>query len=139
MTALPEKGYFDHDADIGVVGRGDTLEHAFERAAEAMFGIISDVAGLRAEVTVPIEFEEQDTELALVTWLNLLLAHARDQEAVFGQFRLRHEGNLWRGEASGPHWSARMERGVEVKGATLTMLSVKQQEGRWEARCVVDV
>jgi SHS2 domain-containing protein len=32
-----------------------------------------------------------------------------------------------------------MERGVEVKGATLTMLSVKQVEAGWEARCVVDV
>ncbi|MDE2366260.1 MAG: archease, partial [Betaproteobacteria bacterium] len=32
-----------------------------------------------------------------------------------------------------------LERGVEVKGATLTMLSVKQAGAIWEARCVVDV
>ncbi len=139
MTAPQAEAYFEHGADIGIVGRGDTLEQAFERAAEAMFGIMSDIAGLRAEVTVPIEFEEQDIEIALVTWLNLLLAHARDQHTVFGRFRLTREGNLWRGEASGQHWDAGMERGVEVKGATLTMLSVKQWDGQWEARCVVDV
>ena len=34
---------------------------------------------------------------------------------------------------------AGMERGVDVKGATLTMLSVAPTDGGWEARCVVDV
>jgi SHS2 domain-containing protein len=132
MTALREDAYFDHDADIGIVGCGDTVEQAFESAARAVFAIVSDVAGLRSETTVQFE-------LALVTWLNLLLAHAREQQAVFSRFRLRREGNTWRGEASGQHWNAAMDRGVEVKGATLTMLSVKQHDGRWEARCVVDV
>jgi len=28
---------------------------------------------------------------------------------------------------------------VEVKGATLTMLEVKESAAGWEARCVVDV
>jgi SHS2 domain-containing protein len=32
-----------------------------------------------------------------------------------------------------------MERGTEVKGATLTMLSVRRADGGWEARCVIDV
>jgi SHS2 domain-containing protein len=26
-----------------------------------------------------------------------------------------------------------------VKGATLTMLSVRQTDGGWEARCIIDV
>jgi SHS2 domain-containing protein len=32
-----------------------------------------------------------------------------------------------------------MERGTQVKGATLTALSVRQQGEGWEARCVVDL
>jgi SHS2 domain-containing protein len=130
---------FEHDADFGVIGRGTTLEEAFIAAAEATFGIMIDIAAVRALETVPIEFEEADVELALVTWLNALLGHARDRRVVLGRFELRREGVRWRGSASGEPWRADLERGTEVKGATLTMLSVREMDGGWEARCIVDV
>ncbi len=139
MNSLAAADYFEHEADIGIIGRGTTLEHAFEGAARAMFAIMTDIGALPPEVNVEFEFEEVDQELALVTWLNLLLAHARTQQAVFGRFHLRRQGRNWHGEASGAAWNAGMERGVEVKGATLTMLSVRPHDGGWEARCVVDV
>jgi SHS2 domain-containing protein len=139
MSALPADSYFDHDADVGIVGRGEAPEQAFEGAACAMFAIMSDITMVRNEVTVQFDFNETDLELALVTWLNALLAHAREQQAVFGSFRLQRQGDAWHGEASGQRWDETMERGVEVKGATLTMLSVRRADGGWEARCVVDV
>lgn len=131
--------YFDHDADVGIIGRGSTPEQAFESAACAMFGVMVDVAAVRNESAVHFDFEEADVELALVTWLNFLLAHARESQMVFGHFHVRREGNTWHCEAGGQRWEREMERGTEVKGATLTMLSVKQNTGGWEARCVVDV
>lgn len=131
--------YFDHDADVGVIGRGSTLEHAFEDAARAMFAIMIDISALRPEIAVRFTFEETDVELALVTWLNLLLAHAREQQTVFSHFYLQRDGARWYCEASGQRWQREMERGVEVKGATLTMLAVEQTPKGWEARCVVDV
>lgn len=139
MSTPAADAYFDHDADIGIIGRGDTLEKAFESAAQVMFAIIGDTSALRQDVAVQFEFEEHDNELALVTWLNLLLAHSREQNALFVHFEVRHQGNVWHGAARGQHWDAKMERGVEVKGATLTMLSVEQTGNKWEARCVVDV
>ena len=138
MTAA-EYDYFEHDADIGISGRGATLEQAFENAARAMFAIMSDIAALDNEICVRVDFEEEDVELALVTWLNLLLAYARELQAVFGEFKLQRSGDIWRGTASGRHWNEHMERGVEVKGATLTMLAVQQTPDSWEARCIVDV
>ncbi len=131
--------YFDHDADIGIIGRGNTLEHAFDAAARAMFAIMTDLSALRMETTVQFNFEEADVELALVTWLNLLLAHARERQTVFSHFHLQRQGDFWQGEASGQRWNRGLERGVEVKGATLTMLSVKQDLDMLEARCIVDV
>ena len=131
--------YFEHDADIGLTGRGATLEEAFESAAAGMFAIMTDLAIVRRERTVKLEFEEADVELALVRWLNLLLATAREQSMVFAEFRLDRDGVVWRGAATGEAWRGDHERGVEVKGATLTMLCVEQREGGWEARCVVDV
>ena len=44
----------------------------------------------------------------------------------------------WRGGARASP-GAGLERGVEVKGATLTMLRVSEDVAGWEARCVVDV
>jgi len=134
--------YFEHGADIGIVGRGERIEEAFEQAATAMFAIMADPERISPEVSVTIEFEEADAELALVTWLNQLLGQARSRALIFGRFRLRRDGAAganWSGTAEGEPWRAGLERGVEVKGATLTQLAVKQQDGIWEARCVVDV
>lgn len=132
-------GYFDHEADIGVVGRGETVEQAFENAACAMFAIMADVSAQECEQRVSVSFVEEDIELALVTWLNRLLAEARPRGLALGRFALRREGNAWHGEAWGIPWSEIVERGTEVKGATLTMLRVERNGESWEARCVVDV
>jgi SHS2 domain-containing protein len=131
--------YFEHDADIGIVGRGATLEEAFEAAARATFALMTDIAGVRTAQSVNLEFEEADRELALVRWLNLLLGLARERGLAFGRFWIEHDGVVWRGGAAGEPWRRDLERGVEVKGATLTMLEVRQTPAGWEARCVVDV
>lgn len=34
-------GYFDHDADVGVIGRGQDIERAFENAAVATFALMA--------------------------------------------------------------------------------------------------
>jgi len=138
-VAVPRYRYFDHDADVGVVGSGDTLDEAFEAAAAATFALMTELSEVRPERSVRVEFEEADTELALVRWLNLLLATAREHGLVFSEFRLERDGVLWRGTAAGEPWRGDLQRGVEVKGATLTMLNVRQTGDRWEAGCVVDV
>lgn len=131
--------YFDHDADVGLIGRGVTLEEAYESAAAGMFALMTGLASVRTSATVRIAFEEADVELALVRWLNALLAAAREHGLVFAMFALERDGAVWRGAASGEPWRPGMERGSEVKGATLTMLAVRHTASGWEARCVVDV
>lgn len=131
--------YFEHGADIGIIGRGASVEQAFAQAARAMFAVMTALEPVRALETVALEFEEPDVELALVRWLNLLLACARERSLALAHFDIEREGARWRGRAAGEPWHAGLERGVEVKGATLTMLSVGQRSGLWEARCVVDV
>ncbi len=131
--------YFEHDADIGIIGRGSTIEQAFEAAAQAVFAIVTNLDGVQPQSSVVFEFEEDDLELALVTWLNLLLGKARELGMVFCRFYIQRRGNQWHAEVRGEPWRTDLEHGVEVKGATLTMLSVKQIGASWEARCVVDV
>ncbi len=143
LTEIPmlaqSPAYFEHDADVGIIGRGATVEQAFEGAAQAVFGIVTDLDTIQPSTAVTIEFEEADSEFALVTWLNLLLGKAHELGMVFSRFHVQHHGNLWRAEASGEKWHAGLEPGVEVKGATLTMLSVKRTGPVGEARCIVDV
>jgi SHS2 domain-containing protein len=132
-------GTFEHGADFGIFGRGPSVTAAFCAAAESMFGLVTDLKGVKPEVTVFFDFDEADVELALVRWLNLLLFHAADEGLVLGRFSLARDGDRWKGSASGEPWREGLERGTDVKGATLTMLSVREEGGTWDARCVVDV
>jgi SHS2 domain-containing protein len=131
--------YFEHDADIGIVGRGSTLERALEAAARAVFAIMVEPSAIAPETELRVEFQEPDPEFALVTWINLLLAESRERGLALCRFELSREPHRWRGRAWGAPWREGQERGTEVKGATLTMLSVTQTAQGWEARCVVDV
>jgi SHS2 domain-containing protein len=131
--------YFDHDADTGVIGRGSTVSQAFVHAAEATFALMCDLDAVQPRKCVDIEFVEGDRELALVTWLNALLAESNARGLALGRFALVQDGERWHGKARGEPWHAGLERGTQVKGATLTALAVAPFDGGWEARCVVDL
>lgn len=131
--------YFDHDADIGIIGQGDSVTACFINVAQAMFALMTDLTQVQSKITCQIEFTEEDIELALVIWLNLLLAKAQAGNLVFCQFHLQRFGPVWQGMALGEKWRDDLERRIEVKGATLTQLSVKKQAKQWEATCIVDV
>lgn len=132
-------GYFEHDADIGITGSGKTVEEAFESAAKALFSIQSDLSEIHPIEKITMDFFEEDIEYALFVWLNRLVFEAQSAKLALAKFRLTRTGNDWHGEAEGEPWNDRMTRGVEVKGATLTELSVKKGGQQWEARCIVDV
>jgi SHS2 domain-containing protein len=138
-AAAPPVAYFDHDADTGVIGRGATLAEAFMHAAEATFALMCDTDAVQLSERIDVAFTEADPELALVTWLNLLLAHANAHGLALGRFVLVQDGDHWRGSARGEPWHPGLERGTQVKGATLTALKVAPQGDGWEARCVVDL
>jgi SHS2 domain-containing protein len=136
---VQEHGTFEHGADFGIFGRGPRVEEAFRAAAQAMFALTTDLAAVSPREKIAFEFDEVDVEMAFVRWLNLLLSHAADRGLALGRFELERDGNHWKGAAWGEPWHDGLERGTGVKGATLTMLSVKHEGGAWEARCVVDV
>jgi SHS2 domain-containing protein len=133
------ENYFDHDADMGLIGRGKTLEQAFINAAYALFALMAELSQVRLVEEVGIDFTEADNELAFVTWLNLLIAKAEEKHMVFADFHLEKSGQVWHGLARGEKWHRGIEPGIEVKAATLMMLSVQEKDSEWEARCIVDV
>lgn len=131
--------YFDHEADIGIEAHGKTLEAAFEHAAGAMFAIMTHPALILPERQVRVEFDQPDPELALVEWLNRLLAQARLAGLVLGSFELHRDGDHYAGAAWGMTWKQGAERGTEVKAATRSELKVTEGDRQWQVRCVVSV
>ncbi|KAA6183482.1 archease [Thiohalocapsa marina] len=139
--ATPSWRHFEHRADIGVEGVGDSPAEAFAQAALALTAIICDPTEVAPKQAIHISCDEPDLELLFVDWLNALIYRMATERMLFSRFDLRIDGarlqaNLW-GEPVEPE---RHHPAVEVKGATYTALSVQQhRNGRWRARCVVDV
>jgi SHS2 domain-containing protein len=133
--------HFAHGADIGVRGRGVAPAQAFEQAAIALTAVVTDPALVTPTTSVAIRCRAPDLELLLYEWLNSLVFHMATQRLLFSTFRVRIEGQELEAVAGGePVDVARHAPAVEVKGATLTELAVRQDDdGRWCAQCVLDV
>ena len=133
--------HFPHDADVGICGLGPTLEKAFEQAALAMIGVITDPANVNLAESVTIECAAPNIELLLVDWLNALIFEMATRGMIFGDFEVHIEGLRLNGVARGEAISVeRHNTAVEIKGATLTELCVREDRpGEWRAQCVVDV
>lgn len=129
----------DHNADIGIIGHGETIENCFANVAHVMFSLMLDVSQVHLTQIITFEFVEADSELALATWLNLLITKSQQHQLMFGDFRLKKENNTWHATVSGERWRDNIEHGIEVKGVTSTLLSVKKINHLWEARCVVNI
>ena len=132
--------HFPHGADAGVRGFGPTVAQAFEQAALAVTGIVTD-AVVAEQSAVRVRCEAPDVEQLLVEWLNALIYEMAVRNMVFGRFQValsgtRLEATMW-GE---PIDQEKHTPACEPKGATYTMLRVaKDESGTWSAGCVVDV
>jgi len=133
--------HFPHQADMGIRGIGTTKEEAFAHAAMAMTAVITDLTLVDPAQSVSITCEAPDDELLLVDWLNRLVYEMATRKMLFRRFAVRIDDHSLQATAWGePVDVARHQPAVEVKGATYTALSVKQeQQGQWVAQCVVDV
>jgi len=133
--------HFPHEADVGVRGCGASLAEAFEQAALAMTGAITDPAGVLPRTAVDIECAAPDEEILLVDWLNALVFEMASRRMLFSRFEVRIDGGRLRARAFGePVDAARHQPAAEVKGATFTALRVaREANGEWLAQCVVDV
>jgi SHS2 domain-containing protein len=131
---------FEHEADIGIRGFGSTVEEAFENAAAALYSVMVNIDNVEPKEKKVITASAPDQDLLLTEWLNALLALSDIERMVFSKFDVKIDGTTLTGFAWGEALDReRHEPHVEVKGATYYMLSVKEQDGRYVAQCVVDV
>lgn len=132
--------HFPHGADIGLSGHGPTLAAAFEQMALAMTAVITDQP-VAARERVEVACEAPTPDYLLIEWLNAIVFEMATRRMLFGRYEVTIEGERLAGVLHGePLDVARHQPAVEVKGATYTALFVgREADGRWVARCVVDV
>ena len=132
--------HFPHGADVGIRGYGATLEQAYEQAALALTGIVTD-ADIDDQNSVEVECDAPDVEVLLVEWLNAIIYEMAVRNMAFGAFKVTANGLHLRGTMWGePVDQTKHAPACEPKGATYTALRVAQEaDGSWSAGCIIDV
>ncbi len=140
--------HFEHEADVGIRGKGSSVEKAFEEAAKALFDVEVDVKNVKALKKVRVVATANNIEELFIEWLNALLSQASLREMVFSQFKvkivkdIKNKGFRLEGYALGEKFNAKKHKAKdEVKGATYSQLKVYQDKKskKWIAQCIVDV
>lgn len=140
-SGSPHWEHFDHEADIGIRGFGNTPGEAFEQTALAMTAVVCDPDTIKAEQTIEVVCHGKDLEILLVDWLNALVYEMATRRMLFRQFKVEISANGLSASVKGEEVDvARHQPAVEIKGATFTMLKVGQDpSGQWVAQTIVDV
>ena len=133
--------HYDHEADVGVRGVGVSKASAFEQAALALTAVVTDLNEVESTTQIGVDCEGTDAELLFVDWLNALIYEMATRKMLFSRFEVQLRDNGLSGQLWGESVDVqRHHPAVEIKGATLTTLSVSQNEkNQWVAQTVVDV
>ena len=129
--------FIEHTADIAVKATGETLEQAFEAAAEGMFAIITDSVPIRPVRTITRDIESIDMEGLLVTFLSELILISETENVVLTDFKVTFTGERSLRFMAGaePFDDDRHGRGTPVKGVSYHMMEISTPVGRKPA-CV---
>ena len=133
--------HFDHQADIGIEGRGPGKALAFAQAGLALNAVVSDLNSVKPCTGRVIKCSGDDPELLFFDFINELIFLISTEGMLFSQIEVEItedelEARLL-GESIDPD---RHDPAVEIKGASFNSLSVKEEKnGQWVARCIVDV
>lgn len=132
--------HFPHGADIGIRGVGGSPVEAFAQAARAVAAAVVDPAKIAPTRAIEICCSGANLEDLFYAWLNAVIWEMSVRRMLFGTFDVEINDCKLHAIAHGePVSRGRHEPAVEVKGATFTRLSVRQEGDHWVAECVVDV
>jgi len=133
--------HFQHVADIGIRGCGNSVEEAFTQAAIAMTAVITNPPLVDNKTCFDVECKSTNLEYLFVDWLNVLIYEMATRHMLFTQFDIHINDGRLKANICGEQVNREKHQpAVEIKGATLTELQVKKDKaGLWCAQCIVDV
>jgi SHS2 domain-containing protein len=128
----------DHEADAGFEIFGKTLEELYQNGAEALFSLIVDHGKAKPEKAKRLDLKDDNG--LLVVFLNELLYFWDTDGFIPKEFSLKIQRGKLTGTVIGTIFDPRRDKmRHEVKAVTYHEFSVKQENGLFRARVIVDV
>ncbi len=136
--------FLEHQADIGILAKGKTIEESFSEGAKAMFEVMVDLNKVKPAKTISIECKADTLENLFIEWLNELLAQQDIHDFTFSKFELKIKENnnkfSLKGKAYGEPLNQKKHNiKTEVKAATYSGLKVWRKGKIYKAQCVLDI
>jgi len=137
----PGWSHFDHQADIGIEGRGTDMAQAFAQAGLALIAVMTDPNLIRPRESRILTCTGDDPELLLFDFINEIIFLISSEGMIFSRIEVDIKDSGLEARLLGePIDPDRHDPAVEIKGASFNSLWVGQnKKGLWVARCVVDV
>lgn len=131
----------EHPSDVGISAHGESLQEAFEEAAQGLMAIILDPAEVRPQTALPVSITAADYEQLLVRWLSEILYLYDGRRFSCTEFSIHELGPTWlvatvRGEDID---TARHHPRLDVKAVTYHQLEVREGRGRAHVRVFLDI
>lgn len=133
--------YLDISGDAGVRAWGQNLEEAFSAAAVGMYGLITDLESIRAEIAELVRLEGDSPEGLLVGFLNELIFMFDARGFIGRQVEyLKVADGVLEAEVMGEQFDPeRHERRLLLKAATYHGLRIENADGRWTVEVIFDI
>ena len=132
--------FLEHQADVGILGIGDTIEESFQESAKAMFEIMFNLKKIKIKKSIKIKVKADSQENLFIEFLNELLAQADLKEMAFSDFEVKIKNNNLECSAKGEKIDLKKhEIKTEVKAATYSGLKVEKKVKKFYSQCVLDV
>ena len=136
--------YLEHEADVGILAIGDSIDHAFVEGAKAMFGVMVELGDVKTVKDIEIECNAKDIPALFVEWLNELINKRDVEEMFFSEFEVKIEKGehnyFLTGKAKGESMNqAKHEIKTEVKAATYSGLKFEEKDNKFYLQCVLDI
>ncbi len=136
--------YLEHEADMGIVGIGNSLEEAFQEGAKAMFNLMAEIEKVEPKTLVKIFCSAKNVENLFVEFLNELLAKRDLENMLFSKFDVNIIKTMGHFELLGKAYGELLNNEkhglkTEVKAATYYGLKIEKKDEKYYAQCVLDI
>ncbi len=131
-------------ADLGFEAEGESVEEVFRGTTQALIESLANPSTVSGRWERAIERSDADLAGLLFDWLSEVVYWKDAAGVVFREapLTLTQEGDVWLLRArliGAPVDQQTQELHADVKGVTKHLYGLKQTDGRWKARVVLDV
>jgi SHS2 domain-containing protein len=131
----------EHTADLGIEAEGESPAELFTAAAEGLYALIADPAGIQTRQAISVSAVGDGWEELLQAWLSELLAEFNLRGFIAKQCAItRIERDAVAARLEGEPLDLKRHRfHTEIKAVTYHDLRVWQDGDKWRARVIFDV